>query len=94
MKGKDYQNNKKKDVHEVLKYAKEINKRFKNEKESFTVEDIDTGVIKLMAKFARNQITPMTSFFGGIVCQEIVKYTGKFYPLEGKLFLSDHFIRI
>lgn len=35
-----------------------------------------------MAKFAKAEICPMTSYFGGIICQEVVKYTGKFTPLQ------------
>ena len=76
--------NKRGDVHEVVKNAKDINKKLKKKKNTFSVENLEEGVVKLMAKFARNQITPMTSFFGGIVCQEIVKYTGKFTPMTGK----------
>jgi ubiquitin-activating enzyme E1 len=65
------------------KYNNEMGKK---NKDFFNVDVVDEAVIKLMAKFSRNQIAPMTSFFGGIVCQEIVKYTGKFTPLEGKVY--------
>lgn len=78
--------NKRKEVHEVLKTVHKYNDELaKNNKDYFSVDKIDDGVIKLMTKFSRNQIAPMTSFFGGIVSQEVVKFTGKFAPLEGKV---------
>lgn len=77
--------NKREEVHEVLKTVHNLNDELaKNNKDYLSVDKIDDGVIKLMAKFSRNQIAPMTSFFGGIVSQEVVKFTGKFAPLEGK----------
>jgi molybdopterin/thiamine biosynthesis adenylyltransferase len=80
--------NKKKEVHEVLKTVHKYNDEMaKKDKNYFNVDVVQDAVIKLMTKFSRNQIAPMTSFFGGIVCQEIVKYTGKFAPLEGKFTL-------
>ncbi|CAI2374261.1 unnamed protein product [Moneuplotes crassus] len=83
--------NKRKEVHEVVKLSQEANKALKKLNGAFSVDKIDAGVVKLMAKFARNQITPMTSMFGGIVCQEVVKFTGKFAPLEGQWLHYDMF---
>ena len=71
----------KKHVHKVLDYAIEINNDHKKNKKALCVDEVDKVVVKLLAKFSRSEITPMTSFFGGIVCQEIVKFTGKFTPL-------------
>jgi len=34
-----------------------------------------------VARFARAQISPIASFLGGIIAQEVVKYTGKFTPI-------------
>ncbi len=34
-----------------------------------------------MALYSRTQIVPICSSLGSIVCTEIVKYTGKFYPM-------------
>jgi ubiquitin-activating enzyme E1 len=39
-------------------------------------------VVKNVARYAVNEIVPMTAFFGGILAQEIVKYTGKYSPLK------------
>jgi ubiquitin-activating enzyme E1 len=87
--------NKRKEVQEVVKNANEINEIYKKTKNnSFSVDKLDEGVVKLMAKFSRNQIAPMTSFFGGIICQEIVKFTGKFTPMSGQWLHFDMFIAL
>lgn len=44
--------------------------------------ELEDEVVKNCARFARAQITPITSFWGGIVAQEIVKFTGKFTPIR------------
>ena len=74
----------KKHVHKVLDLAIEINNDHKKNKKALSVDEIDKVVVKLMSKFSRSEITPMTSFFGGIVWQEVVKFTGKFTPLTSK----------
>ena len=84
-KNKRLPKNKRKEVYDTLDIAKKINSTHKKNKKAFSVEQLDENVVKLVAKFSRNQISPMTSFFGGIVCQEIVKFTGKFSPLQGML---------
>lgn len=38
-------------------------------------------VVKNVARYARAQISPLVSFWGGIIAQEVVKYTGKFTPV-------------
>lgn len=86
IKNKRFPKNKRTEVHEVLKLAKEVNTELKKDKNAHSVDKLDEEVIKLMAKYARNQICPLTSFFGGIIAQEVVKYTGKFTPLAGKIY--------
>lgn len=69
------------EVHEVVEIAHKINEKNKTEG-GFFVEKVDDYVVKTAAKFSRAEICPMTSYFGGIVCQEVVKFTGKFTPLQ------------
>lgn len=38
--------------------------------------------MKNVALYAETQISPVSSFFGGIVAQEVVKLTGKFTPIN------------
>lgn len=46
-----------------------------------SVDPLDEKVILNIARFARSNISPIASFWGGIVAQEIVKFTGKFTPI-------------
>jgi ubiquitin-activating enzyme E1 len=61
--------------------AKKINESNKTS-EGITVEALDEAVVRNVALFSVAQISPLAAFFGGIVAQEIVKYTGKYSPLK------------
>ena len=65
----------------VLELAKFINEENKS-KEQHSVEEIDEKVIVSAARFAAAEISPQCAFFGGVVAQEIVKFTGKYSPLK------------
>lgn len=44
--------------------------------------DIEDDTFKTAVSYCGRNISPMAAFFGGIVAQEIVKYTGKYSPLK------------
>lgn len=44
--------------------------------------DVEDDVFSKAVSYAGSSISPMAAFFGGIVAQEIVKYTGKYSPLK------------
>lgn len=46
------------------------------------VEEVDADVIAKAAHYARCMICPVASFLGGVVAQEVVKFTGKYTPLQ------------
>lgn len=46
------------------------------------IESLPANLAKRIALFGRCNLTPFCSFWGGIVAQEIVKYTGKFNPIR------------
>jgi ubiquitin-activating enzyme E1 len=69
------------DQKEILELVKKVNESNKGS-EGITLEEVDEEVIKNTASFARAQISPMAAFYGGIVAQEIVKFTGKYSPLK------------
>jgi len=46
------------------------------------VEKVDEQLVQNVAFFAEAQISPVSSFWGGIITQEIVKLTGKYTPLR------------
>ena len=62
-------------------YAKHKETKMDEEDCFNNITDIDEKLIKNIAHFANCQTAPAASFYGGIICQEIVKYTGKYTPL-------------
>lgn len=52
------------------------------EGEDFKVETVEDKLVDNVALYGDTQISPCSSFWGGIICQEIVKLTGKFTPLR------------
>jgi ubiquitin-activating enzyme E1 len=69
------------DQKEILELVRKINDHNKGT-EGLTVDEIDEDAIRNTASFSRAQISPMSAFYGGIVAQEIVKFTGKYSPLK------------
>ena len=54
----------------------------KQEDESNLNVEIEQDVFRKAVIYASCSISPVAAFFGGIVAQEIVKYTGKYSPLK------------
>ena len=48
--------------------------------------DVEPEVLEQLAAFEQTEIAPMTAFAGGVVAQEIVKFTGKYTPLTQPLY--------
>jgi ubiquitin-activating enzyme E1 len=46
----------------------------------FKEKNFEIKKITNLSKWVKSQISPVCSFFGGIVSQEIIKYTGKYIP--------------
>lgn len=69
------------DVAQVLNFVKQQNESHKAS-EGLTVDEIDEKVVRDAARFATACLSPIAAFFGGIVAQEIVKFTGKYSPLK------------
>jgi len=56
--------------------------------EALSVDEVDKDVVKNVALFARCMICPMASFMGGVIAQEVVKFTGKYTPLHQCLYFD------
>ena len=73
------------DATEVAEIAKALVKAQKDStievEDVIKLEESDAKLAMNVSRFARAQICPMASFLGGIVAQEVVKFTGKFTPL-------------
>ncbi|OMJ66711.1 hypothetical protein SteCoe_36353 [Stentor coeruleus] len=72
-------------ANEVVNIAKRLNDLGKG---VFSVEDIDEDVVRKVALYARAQISPISSFWGGIMAQEIIKATGKYTPIQQWLHID------
>ena len=46
------------------------------------IQDFDEKIVLNVARWAAASITPVCSFFGGIIAQEIIKATGKYIPID------------
>jgi len=55
---------------------------------ALSVEEVEAEVVTNAALFARCMICPMASFLGGVVAQEVVKFTGKYNPLHQWLYFD------
>ena len=72
---------------EILILANEINSSQKL-KNLFCVEEIEENVIRLLSSYAKAQLSPIVTFWGGIIAQEILKFTGKFTPVQQWLHID------
>ena len=75
------------DATEVVRLAREINAASK-EAGQFFVEEVEEAVVKKLALYSALHVSPVAAFFGGIVAQEVVKYTGKYTPLRQWLYVD------
>ena len=69
---------------EVFQFSKEYFETKKLEQHELFLEkdQLDEELIINLSKWCRTELPPYCNFFGGIISQEIVKYTGKYIPLE------------
>mmetsp|Transcript_140086 Transcript_140086/g.349111 ORF Transcript_140086/g.349111 Transcript_140086/m.349111 type:complete len:1038 (+) Transcript_140086:74-3187(+) len=71
-----------------VKLAQEINEARKKQEGALSVEEVEIDVVTKVALFARCMICPMAAFLGGVVAQEVVKFTGKYTPLHQCLYFD------
>jgi len=69
------------DISKVMESAKAIVAHLKEIK-GHTVEELEEDIVKMTASYSSSSLTHMSAFLGGIVAQEIVKFTGKYTPLR------------
>ncbi|KAA0160933.1 hypothetical protein FNF31_04005 [Cafeteria roenbergensis] len=51
-------------------------------------EDVEADVVAMVAKRAVYELQSLAAFFGGVVAQEVVKFTGKYSPLRQFFYLD------
>ncbi|SBS98378.1 ubiquitin-activating enzyme E1, putative (Uba1) [Plasmodium ovale curtisi] len=72
----------------IYSYAVELNEKDKEEKKPFSVEEIKKDVVFNVSKYCKSHLAPIASFFGGLLAQEIIKFTGKYMPIYQLLYLD------
>jgi ubiquitin-activating enzyme E1 len=82
--------NSEEDATAVINYAKEINEGHKSTEGAWTLDEWSDEIFNNAARYSQASISPVASFFGGVVAQEIVKYTGKYTPIT-QWFHMDFF---
>jgi len=82
--------NNEEDAQKVLINAKTFYEKAKNEKEYWInhIINLEEDIIIKVSKWSKCQISPLCSFLGGIVSQEIIKATGKYIPIEQWLWFD------
>lgn len=77
---------------QVIKIAKSFydNGKANNVEWVNNSEEFNEKIIQAQATWSRSHIVPVTSFLGGVVAQEIVKFTGKYSPINQWLWFDFH----
>jgi ubiquitin-activating enzyme E1 len=77
-------------ANEVLAYAKEVYDHGKTNNVNWiqNSEAFNNDVVLNFARWSRSNIVPVTAFLGGVVAQEIVKFTGKYTPIDQWLWFD------
>ena len=77
---------------EVVTNTKNYYDEFKKQNKNWFsgVQEWDEKIPHNVASWAKSEISPVCAFLGGVVAQEIVKYTGKYTPINQWL-LFDFF---
>ena len=76
------------DAKACLEFSKEINEGHKKDEGAWAIDEFDDSIFLNAARFASCSISPVAAFFGGVVAQEVVKYTGKYTPITQWLHLD------
>jgi len=80
--------NSEEDAKAVLDNAKAINEENKGTDGAWTIDEFSEDIFNNVSRYSRASISPVASFFGGVVAQEIVKFTGKYTPITQWLHLD------
>jgi ubiquitin-activating enzyme E1 len=68
----------------VVSLAKNIYNSAKEKKEKWieNSQEFNENLVYNVARWAKSEISPICAFLGGVVAQEIVKFTGKYTPFD------------
>jgi len=75
-------------AHEINDSHKKLNADANGDVVALALDELDDDVIKKVALHAAIDLQPVGCFFGGLVAQEVVKFTSKFTPLNQWLHID------
>eukprot|EP00644_Phytophthora_capsici_P014262 jgi/Phyca11/531982/estExt2_fgenesh1_pg.C_PHYCAscaffold_30148 len=83
------------DADEVVAIAKEgiqhlsdFTREGAHTQEVMKLEELDEKLVREAALYSAIELHPLAAFYGGVIAQEVVKFTGKFTPLKQWLHLD------
>ena len=76
----------------LIEIAKKYYYEFEKKNESWfsMVQIFDEKIVSYVSFWARCEIAPLCSFLGAVLCQEIIKFTGKYKPIN-QWYFFDYF---
>ncbi|CAI7723596.1 ubiquitin-activating enzyme E1, putative [Plasmodium vivax] len=72
----------------VFQIAVQLNEADKQSKKTYAVEEVKKEVVVNVAKYCTAHLAPVASFFGGLLAQEVIKFTGKYMPIYQLLYVD------
>ncbi|SCP03541.1 ubiquitin-activating enzyme E1, putative [Plasmodium malariae] len=72
----------------IYKQAVKLNEQDKEAKKIFCVDKIRKDIVFKVARYSKSHLAPIASFFGGLLAQEVIKFTGKYMPIYQILYLD------
>lgn len=74
---------------DIQQVTKEVNNFAEQVKKEGGIEvEVDSAVQDTLTRYAAVELPALGAFFGGMIAQEIVKFTGKFSPLRQWLYMD------
>ncbi|GAW83634.1 ubiquitin-activating enzyme E1 [Plasmodium gonderi] len=82
------ENDEKEAFEKIYKIATQLNEEDKQAKKSYAIEEVKKDIVLKVAKYCRSHLAPVASFFGGLLAQEVIKFTGKYMPIYQLLYMD------
>ncbi|CAA9991047.1 ubiquitin-activating enzyme E1, putative [Plasmodium knowlesi strain H] len=82
------QNSEEEAFEKVFQIAVHLNQADKELKKIYTVDEVKKDIVLKVAKYCTAHLAPVASFFGGLLAQEVIKYTGKYMPIYQLLYVD------
>ncbi|EUD69110.1 ubiquitin-activating enzyme E1 [Plasmodium inui San Antonio 1] len=82
------QNDEEEAFEKVFQIALQLNEADKEGKKTYAVDEVRKDVVFNVAKYCTAHLAPVASFFGGLLAQEVIKFTGKYMPIYQLLYVD------